>query len=582
MKVKQVMLENPRTLLCSQTLLDASHLYRRTKVNCAPVVDDNDKVVGILTIFQMLEAIEAGATFDTRVDQVMDLNLQIIDEDTYFRDISKQPIERLLIFNKFHKLTGVLTRIDLINKVHRALENTENQLAEIWEINQLLNSIVEASYDGILVLNHLGQVQMVNTRYFHVQDSTHDPTGEAIEKLNIVCRDQVIQVYQEVMTKGKVVFNYFQGTNLVELSITGCPVLDEQNQPILVVISIRDFTELNQLKLQSARFSQELKLLRAREQKDLIYQSPAMEQVVNEALRVSGVDSTVLITGESGVGKEVIARMIHRNSNRAEGPFIQINCGAIPDQLLESELFGYERGAFTGANKDGKPGMMELANGGTLLLDEVGDLPLNLQVKFLRALQEQVIYRIGGRIPIKLNVRIIAATNKNLEKMILNNEFREDLFYRLNVVPIYIPPLRERHSDILPLVMHFLDRVNYKYKLQKHISSEVCKIFEAYSWPGNIRELANIVERLVIMSETTTILPGQLPSSFLVEPASNTLQVSIQQIIPLKEARELVESKLILRALKEYGSLRKTGEALGVDHSTLLRKIKALGISSHE
>ncbi|MBP1759970.1 MAG: sensor protein, partial [Firmicutes bacterium] len=344
----------------------------------------------------------------------------------------------------------------------------------------------------------------------------------------------------------------------------------------------RDFTELNQLKLQSARFSQELKLLRAREQKDLIYQSPAMEQVVNEALRVSGVDSTVLITGESGVGKEVIARMIHRNSNRAEGPFIQINCGAIPDQLLESELFGYEKGAFTGANKDGKPGMMELANGGTLLLDEVGDLPLNLQVKFLRALQEQVIYRIGGRIPIKLNVRIIAATNKNLEKMILNNEFREDLFYRLNVVPIYIPPLRERHSDILPLVMHFMDRVNYKYKLQKHISSEVCKIFEAYSWPGNIRELANIVERLVIMSETTTILPGQLPSSFLVEPASNTLQVSIQQIIPLKEARELVESKLILRALKEYGSLRKAGEALGVDHSTLLRKIKALGISSHE
>jgi len=392
----------------------------------------------------------------------------------------------------------------------------------------------------------------------------------------------VIQVYQEVMTKGKVVFNYFQGTNLVELSITGCPVLDEQNHPILVVISIRDFTELNQLKLQSARFSQELKLLRAREQKDLIYQSPAMEQVVNEALRVSGVDSTVLITGESGVGKEVIARMIHRNSNRAEGPFIQINCGAIPDQLLESELFGYEKGAFTGANKDGKPGMMELANGGTLLLDEVGDLPLNLQVKFLRALQEQVIYRIGGRIPIKLNVRIIAATNKNLEKMILNNEFREDLFYRLNVVPIYIPPLRERHSDILPLVMHFMDRVNYKYKLQKHISSEVCKIFEAYSWPGNIRELANIVERLVIMSETTTILPGQLPSSFLVEPASNTLQVSIQQIIPLKEARELVESKLILRALKEYGSLRKAGEALGVDHSTLLRKIKALGISSHE
>lgn len=547
MKVKQVMLENPRTLYCSQTLLDACQLYRRTKVNCAPVVDDQENVVGILTVFQMLEAIEAGATFDTQVGQVMDKNLHIIDEDTSYRDISRQPIERLLIFNKYQKLTGVLTRIDLINKVHKALENTENQLAEVSENNQLLNSIVEASYDGIIVIDHLGRIQRVNTSYFRVLDSPHDPSGETIENLNVVCKDQVIQVYHEVITKGKVAFNYFQGTNLLELTITGCPVFDEQSLPALVVITIRDFTELNQLKVQSARFSQELKLLRAREQKDLIYQSPAMEQVVNQALRVSEVDSTVLITGESGVGKEVVARMIHRNSNRAEGPFIQINCGAIPDSLLESELFGYEKGAFTGANKDGKPGMMELANKGTLLLDEVGDLPLNLQVKLLRALQEQVIYRIGGRVAIKLDVRIIAATNKNLEDMILKNEFREDLFYRLNVVPIYIPPLRERHSDILPLVMHFLDKFNYKYKLKKRFSTEACKIMEEYSWPGNIRELANIVERLVIMSETETIFPEHLRSSNLVKQQSNPLQISVQQIIPLKTARDLLESKLILK-----------------------------------
>lgn len=579
MKVKQVMLENPQTLHCSKTLQDVSELYRQTKVNCAPIVDDENNVVGILTVFRLLEAIEAGATFDTRVDQIMDTNLQIIDEETCFQDICGQTMDRLLIFNNNQRLTGVLTRIDLINKVHGALEHSEHKLAEVYEVNKELRSIIEASYDGIIVVDNHGRVQMVNKGFFRVQGSSDDPTGDSVERLVIVCRDQVSQVYRQVMTEGKVFFDRFKGKNLTELEITGSPVLDEQNSPVRVVISIRDFTELNQLKLQSERFSQELKSLRAKEQKDLIYHSSAMERVVNKALRVSGVDSTVLITGESGVGKEVIARTIHRNSSRAEGPFIQINVGAIPENLLESELFGYERGAFTGASKEGKPGMMELANGGTLLLDEVGDMPMNLQVKLLRVIQEQEIYRIGGRVAIKLNIRILSATNKNLKKLITENNFREDLFYRLNVVPIEIPPLRERKSDILPLAKHFLDKVNNRYSVQKHFSSEVCKLLEDYNWPGNSRELANLVERLVIMSEQDTIFPDQLPESFFAQVTSCPLRVSIDKIVPLKQAREIVESELIVKALKEYHSLRRTGEILGVAHSTLLRKARSLGIS---
>lgn len=578
MKVKQVMLANPRTLHCSKTLLDASHLYRQTKVNCAPIVDDEGNVVGILTVFRLIEAIEEGATFDTRVDQIMDTNLQIIDEDTCFKDICEQTIDRLLIFNKKQKLTGVLTRIDLINKVHGALENTEHKLAEAFESNQELRSIIEASYDGIIVVDSQGLIQIVNKSFFRVQGFHDDPTGDSVEQLLIVCRDLVIQVYRQVMAEGKVAFARYKGKDLTELGITGSPVLDEQNHPERVVISIRDFTELNQLKLQTARFSQELKSLRAKEQKDLIYHSSAMERVVNEALQVSGVDSTVLITGESGVGKEVIARTIHRNSPRAEGPFIQINGGAIPENLLESELFGYEKGAFTGANKEGKPGMMELANGGTLLLDEVGDMPLNLQVKLLRALQEQEIYRIGGRVAIKLNIRILAATNKNLENLVAEKKFREDLYYRLNVVPIEIPPLRERKSDILPLAKHFLDKVNNKYRLQKYFSYEVCKLFEEYNWPGNIRELANLVERLVIMSEQDAIFPDQLPPSLFAKFSASPIRVAIDQLIPLKEAREIVETELIVKALKEYPSLRRAGEVLGVAHTTLLRKARSLGI----
>ena len=579
MKVKEVMLESPRTLHYSKTLQDISQLYRETKVNCAPIVDDDNNVVGILTVFRLLEAIEEGATFDTRVDQIMDTDLQIIDEDTCFNDICGQTMDRLLIFNNNQRLSGVLTRIDLINKVHGALVNSEHKLAEVYEVNKELRGIIEASYDGIIVVNNQGLIQIVNKSFFRVQGSSNDPTGDSVEHLVIVCRDLVIEVYRRVMAEGKVCFDTFKGKNLTELTITGSPVLDEQNRPVRVVISIRDFTELNRLKLQSERFSHEIKLLRAKDQKDLIYHSSAMEQVVNKALRVSGVDSTVLITGESGVGKEVIARTIHTNSSRAEGPFIQINTGAIPENLQESELFGYERGSFTGANKEGKPGLMELANGGTLLLDEVGDMPMNLQVKLLRAIQEQEIYRIGGRVAIKLNIRIISATNKNLKKLIEENKFREDLFYRLNVVPIEIPPLRERKSDILPLAKHFLDKVNDRYSVQKYLSFEVCKLLEEYNWPGNIRELANLVERLAIMSEQDAILPDQLPSSLFGRLAPSSIRVSIDKIVPLKQAREIVETELIIKALKKYHTLRRTGEILGVAHSTLLRKARALGIS---
>lgn len=582
MKVKQVMLENPRTLHRSKTLGDASELYKQTKVNCAPIVDDNNNVVGILTVFRLLDALESGATFSTSVEEVMDCNLQIINEDTNFSQIRHKPIDRLVIFNRDNQLTGVLTRIDLINKVHKALENTEDILAEAFETNKKLKSIIEASYDGIIVVDEHSIVQMVNSSYFRLQNSLQEPNGKSLSEIPLECCPQINKVFQEVLEKRKVVFDRFRGKNFSELAITGSPVLDEQDHPTLVVIGLRDYTELNKLKLQSARYSQELKSLRTKDQKELIFHDKAMELVVQKVLRVAEVDSTVLLTGESGVGKEVIARTIHHSSTRAEGPFIEINCGAIPENLLESELFGYEKGAFTGANKEGKPGMMELANGGTLLLDEVGDLPLALQVKLLRALQEQEIYRIGGRTAIKLDVRILAATNKDLEKMIEEKKFREDLFYRLNVVPIHIPPLRERKNDILPLAMHFLERFNHKYNFQKLFSSEVFKLFEKYAWPGNIRELANLVERLVIMSEQDSIYPDQLPDAFLKQQTASSLQIEIDKIIPLKEAREQVETELIIRAFKEYGSLRRAGEVLGVAHSTLLRKARALGIHSED
>jgi transcriptional regulator with PAS, ATPase and Fis domain len=302
-----------------------------------------------------------------------------------------------------------------------------------------------------------------------------------------------------------------------------------------------------------------------------------MRHIYDLATWVGQVDSTVLILGESGVGKEVIAHTIVRSSDRRDEPFIKVNCGAIPENLLESELFGYEKGSFTGADRKGKPGMFELAHKGTLLLDEVAEIPLNLQVKLLRAIQEQEIMRVGGTKPIKLEVRIIAATNKNLDERVKNGEFREDLFYRLNVIPITVPPLRDRKEDIPPLIEHFLRRYNDKYKLSKTISPQVIERLVNYDWPGNVRELQNIVERMVVLTREDGISLINIPPQIkpLVEK-ERYFHVDVADVIPLKDALFQVEKKLIIKALQKYGTTRRAAEALGVDQSTVVRKYQRI------
>lgn len=302
-----------------------------------------------------------------------------------------------------------------------------------------------------------------------------------------------------------------------------------------------------------------------------------MENILQLAAKIADVDSTVLILGESGVGKEVIARFIHKRSHRDKGPFVKINCGAIPETLLESELFGYETGAFTGAKRQGKPGLIEMANEGTLFLDEIGELPLNLQVKLLQVLQEHRLVRIGGIKPITVNIRVIAATNRDIENMVKKGEFREDLFYRLNVVPITIPPLRERRDDIIPLIYHFLEEYNRKYDKAKKISAEAKDILIKYNWPGNVRELENTVERLVVTVEEDVILPHHLPEN-LKEINIPLKVVNVDGIIPLKDAVEMVERQLLHKAVEQCNSTYDIAKILGVNQSTVVRKIQKYGI----
>jgi transcriptional regulator with PAS, ATPase and Fis domain len=332
---------------------------------------------------------------------------------------------------------------------------------------------------------------------------------------------------------------------------------------------------------------------------NILGQSQAITECKRRALQVSGTDSTVLITGESGTGKELFARAIHSASPRAQGPFISINCGAIPDTLLESELFGYEKGAFTGAATMGKPGKFEIANKGTIFLDEIGDMPLHLQVKLLHVLQNKTIERVGGVSPIKTDVRIIAATNKRLEDQIEKGEFREDLYFRLNVIPLAIPPLRERAGDIDLLLLSTLDRFNRL--LGKQVSgfqSQAMEMLTGYDWPGNVRELENAVEYAVNMAQGGEILVSNLPPRIQKalenkksgpDGFSGSEQDLVSFINPggmagktLKAQTDFIQRKIISACLTETGDTlegkRKAAELLGISESTLYRRLRELGI----
>jgi len=315
--------------------------------------------------------------------------------------------------------------------------------------------------------------------------------------------------------------------------------------------------------------------------------SAAIQTAIQTAKKVAQTDATVLLFGESGVGKELFAQAIHQASRRRDQPFIAINCAAIPAALFESELFGYQGGSFTGAEKKGKPGKLELAHGGTLFLDEIGELPLELQVKLLRALQERKFYRVGGTEPITVNTRIVAATNRDLEEMVAQGRFREDLFYRLNVFSLEIPPLRERKEDILELVQIFIHEYSITHEQPvPRISPEVMQMLYDYAWPGNIRQLRNVMERLSILQEGGMILLEHLPASIRAERTERVhelitqLPLSAPRLIPPRmEESKMNEKERILAALERtYGNKKAAADLLGISRGTLYNKMRKYGI----
>lgn len=390
-----------------------------------------------------------------------------------------------------------------------------------------------------------------------------------------------VSVTLEVINKRKTVNVLQKMQDGRTLLATGIPIFDDTGEIEMIISTSKNVEEINELLHTVERQSEliEKNIEELQNLKDSIFDNegfissdPAMKNIKSIITRVAPLDVPILIEGDTGVGKEVAARSLHQFSNRSSGAFIKINCGAIPEQLMESELFGYEGGAFTGATKGGKKGRVEMAHQGTLFLDEIGEMPLTLQVKLLDFLQDGSFTRVGGTKRLIVDNRIIAATNRDLKKMCANGQFREDLFYRLNVIPFNIPPLRNRPDDIDVLTKYYMSKYNSKYHCNKRMEDGLPDILKIYRWPGNVRELENVLERAFVMSDDHIVSLEDLKQILQDNDEPGKMNnIMDMEIMPLKEAKWAIEKHLVGKAYEKYKSTYKVAKVLQIDQSTVVK-----------
>ncbi|MGI6434742.1 MAG: sigma 54-interacting transcriptional regulator [Syntrophomonadaceae bacterium] len=700
MRIHEIMTRGPILLRPEQTLAEVLQIFMENKIDGAPVVDHNDQLIGLITKSHIYRTAAKSMDDSIRVEELMTRDVFAGHPEDQFEDVVTPMVPRLPVIDDDNKVIGMLTRGDIANAFFNSYQNISSELDTIinsthnmiisidkhgkikvfnraaerlleikaedvvgkpirevlpssrlievmqggqaeplqrieingrnfmsnrspiikegktigavavlqdiseiekiskelqivTELHEQLDAIIESSYDGLYITDGQGITLRLNKAFEMISGikahefMQHDV--EDIEAAGVVSQSVTKAVLQQ-REPATIIQQYKTGRTALA---TGNPVFDKNGRIFRVVCNVRDITELNMLKHKleqvqglSQHYASELRNLRIKYSQSLrmVANSAIMRKMLEMVLRVAQVESTILITGASGTGKELIAEIIHENSPCRKGPYLKINCGAIPENLLESELFGYEGGAFTGARKEGKPGYFELATGGTLFLDEIAELPLGLQVKLLRVLQSKEITRVGGTTPFTVDVRIIAATNRDLLEMVKNRQFRGDLYYRLNVLPVHVPTLRERKDDIPNLVVHFMKMFNQKYQLTKRISPEVVDILMGYDWPGNVRELENLIERLVVITPGDTITWEDLPAHLLPGAAEaingSTSQVLVSGIIPLRDAVASVEKQILEQAYMKYRTTRQMARELKVDVSTVVRKAAKYGISS--
>lgn len=462
------------------------------------------------------------------------------------------------------------------------LDAIAKELNSYKSLNRQLNAVFESSYDGLFITDGSGTVLKLNK-------SSERLNGHIVkEVIGMNVRDIVEKGYIDrsitlEVLKRKAPLTIMQKLkNGKQIIVTGAPVFDEQGEIEFVVTNERDISYLNLMKnhLQSDLGATEIAILpvvgneHMNVGSDPIATSAGTRKVLEAAQIMARFDTTLLLLGESGTGKSYFAYYVHQLSQRKDHRFVKINCGAIPDSLLETELFGYKKGAFTGAEPSGKLGLVQIAQHGTLFLDEIGELSPNMQVKLLTLLEDKEIIPVGGTEPIKIDIRIIAATNSDLEKNVAEGLFRKDLYYRLHIAPILIPPLRERQEDIPPLIQNFVLNFNKKHNLNKRITPKMVAILCAYHYPGNIRELQNIIERLMIMSPEDEIRTTDLKQLNLLTTPLGEPDRPEENPTTLRRGLENYEKKMIIDALRLHGNKYRAARALGIDPSTLGRKAK--------
>ncbi len=462
---------------------------------------------------------------------------------------------------------------------------------ELQHFELIFEAIMTHSRDGLFVVDNTGLVVMVNR-------ATEDMFGfNKTEVLGRNVEDLVSEGFYEpsvsvMVIEEKKPMSVIQTTRYKKQVLsTGIPIFDDNGEVQFVLVNDRDISHINQLAQtlylsepteEGLRMDYSKGDIASTELEKMVVKSPPMIEVVQTAIQAAKFNIPMIITGESGVGKSMIARLVHQLSPRRNYPFVDVNCAALTPSLIESELFGHKGGAFTGASANGKKGLFETADKGTLFLDEIGEIPPSMQVKLLKFLETMELRHVGGTTPIKVDTRIIAATNQNLEKMVETGKFRKDLFFRLNVVPLRIPRLGRRPEDIIPLALSFIDRFNQEFNTHKLLTQPVCQMLSRYHFPGNVRELENLIKRLVTMTPQDKIELTHLPP---LPSASSRASESEHPAAPTKAPGttsppldyqaevSLFEKELLGRAVAYHGSQRKAAMALGISQSTLSRKL---------
>ncbi len=432
----------------------------------------------------------------------------------------------------------------------------------------LLEIIFDNLYNGIYVVDGRGVTIGVNKTFEEMSGFTNaELVGRSL--YDLVGKDNYFSGSASLLVLERqcpVTATYSTSTNR-KLLVKGRPIFNLAGEIDYVINTIWDLTVVQY----SHRIDSDTARSKLLSEDDIVTCSDKMMEIIDLALRVAATDSTILLNGESGVGKSLLARTIHRSSERKGKALMQINCAAIPENLIESELFGYEGGAFTGADHRGKAGLLEMAEGGTVFLDEISELPLHLQSKLLNVIQEKSFLRVGGRVVQHADFRLIAATNKDLAELVSHGLFREDLYYRLHVVPITIPPLRERREDIPTLIQHFVEKYNRKYNSYKKFSESLINQFVTMTWKGNIRELENLVERCIVTTVGDFITPDKvrIPG----------LQTTITPGVGLKEMLADREREILLQIQEQYGTSRRVAAVLGISQASAARKLKHIKVS---